>query len=114
MALPEQQPEAPIDQQVVEIPDAPEIPAHVEQGGVQSTPSQAQPVQDDNGATIAQPVPVPAPQGKTVTIPATSTEELETLSKGSITDAKTWFGVYWIFKIRKALKDGIQVIFGKK
>lgn len=113
MAIPEQQP--PIDQQIVEIPQAPEIPPAVEQAGVSAPPTQVQPVQDDNGQTIAQPVPTPpAPSGPTVTIPASSQTVLQQLSKGNIANSQTWFGVFWVKKIKKAIKDGISVVFGKE
>lgn len=114
MALPEQQPEVPVDQQVVEIPQAPEIPPAVEQAGVQTTPSQVQPVQDDNGKTIAQPVPAPpAPDGPTVTVPAPDQTVLKQMTKGNISNSQTWFGVFWIKKIKMAIKDGISVVFKK-
>jgi hypothetical protein len=112
MALPEQQPEIPPDQQVIEVPDQPEIPAAVEAAGVHSAQPTMQPVQGDDNQPIAQPVPAPAPSGPSIKIPATGEQQLEALSKGSINDSKTWFGVYWLYKIRKAVKDGLQVIFG--
>lgn len=113
MALPEQQPEIPIDQQVVDIPDQPEIPAAMEQAGVQQAPAQVQPVEDDAGQTIAQPVPAPpAPTGPSITIPATGEEQLKAYSKGSINDSNTWQGVYWLYKIKRAIKEGVQIIFG--
>lgn len=113
MSLPEQQPEIPLDQQVVDIPDQPEIPAAVEQAGVQVSIPQVIAVQDDAGQTIAQPVPAPpAPTGPSITIPASGEEQLKELSKGPIGDSITWKGVFWLYKLRRAIKDGVQVIFG--
>lgn len=113
MALPEQQPEIPLDQQVVDIPDQPEIPDVVEQAGVVQAQPTMQPVVGDNNQPVAQPVPAPpAPTGPSITIPASGEEQLERLSKGSINDSKTWFGVYWLYKIRRALKEGLGIIFG--
>lgn len=113
MAIPEQHPEIPPDQQVTEIPEAPEIPAHVEQAtGVSSVPTQPRPLQDDTGAVVAQPVP-PPPSGPSVTIPAQSQAVLAQMAKGNASSSQTWFGVFWLKKIKKALKEGLAVLFGK-
>jgi len=114
MALPEQQPEVPLDQQVQEIPDVPEIPAHVEQAtGVSSIPSTPQPVQGDNQQTV-QPIPAPKSTKPSVTIPAISQAMLQQMARGNATDSQSWFGVFWLKKIKKALKEGLEVLFGKQ
>ena len=110
MAIPEQQP-AP-DAQVREIPEQAEIPVQVEQAtGVHSIPVAPQPV-INGAATLAQPVPAPKSNKKTVTIPARSQEDLLQMSKGKAEDSQTWFGVFWLYKIKKALKNGLDVLFG--
>jgi len=112
MALPEAAPIAPPDQQVQEIPTVPEVPAAVEQAtGVQAVPSTPQPLQDSSGATVAQPVPAP-PSGPSITIPAANAQVLTQMAKGNAANSQTWFGVFWLKKIKKAIKDGLAVLFG--
>lgn len=111
MALPESSPAVPPDQQVVEIPEAPEIPAAVEAAGVASVPSQVQPVHDDSGKPITQPVPAPS-SGPSITIPALSQDALAQMAKGNAANSQTWFGVFWLKKIKKALQQGLSVLFG--
>jgi len=111
MALPEAAPEIPPDQGVTEVRE-PELPPAVQDAGVQQAPSQVQPVQGDGGQQIVQPVPAPAGGTPSITVPAQNQEALTQIAKGKADDSRTWFGVFWLFKIKKALKDGIQVLFG--
>lgn len=112
MAIPEQQPEVPPDQQVTEIPTQPEIPAAVEQAtGVSAVPSTPQPLQGDNNQPLATPVP-PPPAGNSIKIPVASQEVLAQMAKGDAANSQTWFGVFWLKKIKKAIKDGLSVLFG--
>jgi hypothetical protein len=110
MAIAEQQPEIPPDQQTAEIPTVPEIPPAVERAGVKSLASTPQPVQGDQNQPTAH--AVPAPTGPSVTIPAQSQVSLTQMAKGSAGDSQTWFGVFWLRKIKKAIKDGLAVLFG--
>lgn len=113
MAIAEQQPEIPPDQKIQEIPDVPEMPPHIEEGGVKPVPVNAQPLKDDRGTTVVQPVPVPQnPSGPSITIPAQSQTSLTQMAKGDAANSQTWFGVYWLYKIKKALKDGLHIVFG--
>lgn len=114
MALPEQQPEIPPDQQVTEIPQNPEIPPAVEQAGVQQAQPTMQPIQAGSSQQIAQPVPQPAQSGQSVTVPAASQQQLAQMAKGNVKNSQTWFGVFWLRKIKKAVEDGITVLFGGK
>ena len=92
-----------------------EIPRAVEQGiGVKPTPAQPQQVKSSSGQVIAQPVPVPPGNQPSVSIPATNTQQLDDYSKGSVSDSKTWFGVYWLRIVKKAFKSGFSVIFGQQ
>lgn len=114
MALPETAPTLPPDQQVQEIPDTPEIPAHVEQAtGVSPVPSTPRPVQGDD-QQVVQPIPAPKSTKPSITIPATSQANLQQMAKGNIVNSQTWFGVFWLKKIEKALRDGLEVLFGKQ
>lgn len=88
------------------IPDAPTIPAHIEKGGVStsSAPFTAQ-VQDDQGGDL-----IHTPDNSvTITLPS-EPEALETLSKGQITSAATWFGLFWLRMIKKAAHLGWKVV----
>ena len=112
MSAPEIEPRSPLPETVREVPE--EIPRTVEQGiGVKPTPVQPQQVKS-NGQVIAQPVPVPASNKPTVSVPAVSQQQLDDYSKGSIVDSKTWFGVYWMRVVKKALQSGFSVIFGSQ
>lgn len=112
MAIPEQ--DIPVDQQVAEIPQSPEISPQMEQAGVSVAPVQVQPVQN-NGQVIASPVPpVQSSSGPSITVPAQSHEQLVSLSKGPVNQAKTWRGVFWLYQIKRAIVHGISVIFGGK
>ena len=76
-----------------------EIPPELERGGhIKQVQSQfkAQ-VTDDSGKPL-----IKTPQTVTIQIPATQTQ-LDTWSKGDSENAITWFAVFWIRLIKKAM-----------
>ena len=90
---------------------APEIPERIEKTtGVTPVQTQLKPkqiVRDDRGKPLIQ-----SPQAQTVTIQIPiGTQTLSGYAKGSADDSITWFGVYWLRLIKKALHFGWQVIF---
>lgn len=106
---PEVKPEAPVQQ----VPET-VIPREVEQGtGVQNVQQQPQQLVADDGQVTAQPVPPPVSDQPQIKIPAQSQQQLADLSKGSINDSGTWFGVYWLRRVKVALQNGMQAIFGE-
>ena len=102
-------PERKVSEEVTFIPETPEIPDYIEKAGVSTTPSQvtAQ-VADNNGQNMLQ---TSANQTITITLPA-SKERLEVLAKGKITDALTWFALFWLRILKKAMHFGWRVIAG--
>jgi hypothetical protein len=88
-------------------------PQMVEQGIV-STPSQAQQTTVQiSDAQQVQITPVPAPSNvQSITLPADPTV-LTQQSKGSTDDSSTWFAVYWLRIMKKAVKKGFQVLVGE-
>ena len=105
-SIPQQVPEG-----VQEIPETPEIPRHIEQGGVVSHQSQftAQ-VQDDSGNQV---IDAPATKAVTMKLPA-SQEQLVAWSEGSPDDSLTGFAVFWLRLIKKALHFGWRAVIGKE
>lgn len=104
VATPEKQPmQAP--EGVKEVIDTPEIPPHVEKGGVSVTPTQftAQ-VTDDSGQPVITATPT-----RTVEPPA-SEEQLENLSKGAPTASVTWLATFWLRMIKKARHFGWKMM----
>jgi len=101
--------DSPTPEGVYEIPESPEIPRHVEMGGVVSRPTQftAQ-VSDDQGNQL---VIAPAISAVTIKLPAHPTQ-LEAWSQGDADDALTGFAIFWIRLIKKALKFGWNTIVG--
>jgi len=95
---------------VTEIPDAPEIPSHIEKAGVQNVPSQfTKQVTDDNGKPMTQ---SPSTQQVTISIPATA-QQLDDWTKGSPTESITWLAVFWLRLIKKAMHFGWNILSGK-
>jgi hypothetical protein len=92
---------------VREPPEAPELPAHIEKGGVKVQPTQftAQ-VYDDKGKPLIQ---TPATKTVTVQLPADQTA-LASWSKGSISDSLTWLAMFWLRIIKKALHFGWKIV----
>ncbi|KKR11855.1 MAG: hypothetical protein UT39_C0002G0036 [Candidatus Woesebacteria bacterium GW2011_GWA1_39_21] len=86
---------------VKERPTDMEIPPELERGGVaQAVPSQFKgQVNDDFGKPLIQTPPASA---VTIQVPA-SQQQLEGWSKGDPENALTWFAVFWIRLIKKAL-----------
>jgi hypothetical protein len=92
---------------VKEVPDTPEVPSDFEQHGVTARPTQvtAQ-VSDDAGTPLIQ---APATQVVTITIPTTQ-QQLSDWSQGSPSDSLTWFAMFWLRMIKKAVHFGWKVI----
>ena len=87
-----------------------EIAPHIERAtGMTHHPTnfQAQ-VQDDQGQQLIQ---TPSNQSVTITIPATQ-QQLTDNSKGDITEAVTWFSLYWLRVIKQAAYNGWQTVVG--
>jgi hypothetical protein len=102
------------EQQITEHVDAPEIPPRIEKAtGVIPVQTQLQPkqiVKDDHGQPLIE---SSQDQKVIIEVPA-STEILESFTKGSTENSKTWFGAYWLRTIKKALRFGWQIITGRK
>jgi hypothetical protein len=112
MTTPEQEKPVKIPSEIQEIPTTPEIPPEIERGAGVSKPQDdftAQ-VSDDSGKPLIQ---TPQTQTVTVQIPATQTQ-LDTWAKGPIENAITWFAVFWIRIIKKALHFGWRMISGRR
>lgn len=93
---------------VKERPTDMEIPPEIEKGGMaQQTPSQfkAQ-VADDSGKPL-----IKSPQSSSVTIqiPA-SQQKLDDWAKGDPDNALTWFAVFWVRLIKKAMHFGWRMV----
>lgn len=67
-------------------------------------------VKDDKGKPITS---GPATQDVTVQIPQDQAA-LTALSKGKVGDSITWFGMFWLRMIKKALHFGKRIVVGKK
>lgn len=66
-------------------------------------------VKTDSGKPLIETSPT---SGKIkITIPK-SQVELETLSKGSVSDSITWFAAFWIRMIKKAIHFGWELVGG--
>lgn len=92
---------------VQEVPESPEIPREIEQGGVQARPTQfTATVQDDTGQHLVQ---SPANQTITIEIPA-DPQQLLVWSDGPPTESLTWYAYYWLRIIKKAIKKGWKTI----
>ena len=101
----EKKPEAP--QEVKEVVETLDIPAHIERAGVSAVPTQfTQQVSDNSGKPMIQ---TPQTQTVTIQIPATP-QQLEDWSKGDPENAVTWFAVFWIRLIKKGLHFGWRMI----
>jgi hypothetical protein len=107
-ATPEaEKPQTPIQEGVVkEVPETPEIPSHLEQQGVAVRPAQVTAQVSDQGKPLMQ---SPATQIVTITIPTTQ-QQLADWSKGSPGDSLTWFALYWLRMVKKAVHFGWKII----
>lgn len=91
---------------VKEIPETPEVPSHLEQQGVTVRPVQVTAKVSDQGKPLIQ---SPATQVVTITIPTTQ-QQLADWSKGSPSDSLTWFAMFWLRMIKKAIRYGWKII----
>jgi len=111
MANPEVLPQAPVPEQQpqAEVPvEAPQSSEQVSQSqAVQMAPQVPQPT------VPAAPVQVPQTDDNALVVPVQDEEELKHISKGDASDSKTWFGVFWLFKIKKAIHEGLRAVFRK-
>ena len=65
-------------------------------------------VRDDKGAQIIQ-----TPPAQVIAVnPPTDPSSLTSWSKGDTSNAKTWFGAFWLRVFKKALHFGWQVVYG--
>ena len=114
MATQENEPKPRAEEGVVgvkEIPQAPEIPPHIEKAGVQAvSPQTAQVVTDDSGNIVVED-PLEKTDTVVVSVPK-SREELEALSKGPVENSITWYALAWLRAIKKALHFGWKLVFG--
>lgn len=76
---------------IVEIPDAPEIPEHLEKAGVTSSQPQPTSVSDDSGQVLIHPAG-DDPSAGPIVLPA-DPSTVTSWSKGSANSSKTWLGV---------------------
>ena len=91
------------------IPETPQIPEHIEKGGVAAVPSSftAQ-VADDSGQPMIQ-----TPQSSvTITIPGDE-NYLENLAKGPANMSLTWHASFWLKMIKKAVFNGWKILIKK-
>jgi hypothetical protein len=106
-ATPEIEPKSPVPEGVVERPA--EIPRAIERGapGVQRKPVhfKAQ-VTDDQGQPLIQ-----TPQAKAITIQLPTTQsQLDDWAKGSAENSITWYALFWLRMIKKALHFGWKTV----
>jgi len=103
--------EATTPHEVQEVLDTPEIPVHIEQGGVTSVPANftAQ-VHDQSGNKL---ITTPAKKVITIEIPATQ-EALEDWAQGPIENSLTWYAVFWLRLLKKALLYGWRVVLKRQ
>jgi len=92
---------------LVEIPHTPEIPPEIEKGiGVKPVASNFTAQVKQRGQNL---ITTPQNQNVTITLPA-DPQTLGTQAKGPITEAVTWFSVYWWRMIKKALHFGWKIL----
>lgn len=97
----------PVEEPIVkERPTDMEVPPEIEEG-MSVTPSQfkAQ-VTDDQGKPMIQ---TPQDPAVTIQVPA-SQQQLDDWTKGNPDNAITWFAVFWIRLIKKALHFGWRMV----
>jgi hypothetical protein len=111
MTTPEQEKPVKAPPEVQEIPTTVEVPPEIERAGVAKRQDDftAQ-VSDDSGKPLIQ---TPKTQVVTVQVPAIQAQ-LDTWSKGPIENALTWFAVFWIRIIKKAIHFGWRMISGRR
>ncbi len=94
------------------IPDELYIPEEVEaKEGVKATKTLfTAKIKADDGTHL---VSSPATKKVSIQLP-TDEETLEVMSKGDVEDSLTWSGVYWLRMLKKAARQGWNVIRGQK
>lgn len=108
---PESQPRANTSEAVSEHPETVAIPECIERSGVRQTPVNfTASVQDDSGRQL---INAPQAQNITIQIPANQTQ-LETWAKGSSENSLTWYGLFWLRLIKKAILYGWNVVIRKQ
>lgn len=65
-------------------------------------------IKDDKGQPMVQ---TPQTQTIAIQVPANQTQLTQT-AKGSVSEAITWWALYWIRAIQKAIHFGKKIIFG--
>ena len=104
--LPSMMPSAP--EGVDHRPESPEVSHEVANSGVVPVHSNfSATVQDDQGHHMVQ---APATQTITIQIPNTQSQ-LDDWSKGDPTDSATWYAIFWLRLIKKAIHFGWRTIF---
>lgn len=95
--------------QVTEIPQVPEIPPAIEKGGVSAVPTQiSNPIRNDNGQILMQ---TPSAPAVSIQLPQPQ-QNLLVWSKGDVSSSLTWFSVFWIRMVKKAVHFGWKIITG--
>lgn len=115
MSTAERVPDAPVEypQPVEHVSQTPEIPYEVEHDtGMQAVPQddkQFQVTTDDQGTHTVQPQ-----DDTTVTVTVPYPEDtLQHFKKEDTEEASTWWGVYWLRQLQKAVAKGYKVVIGE-
>jgi hypothetical protein len=101
----EREPESKIPEDIVERPES--LPERLEkEQRLKVRPTQfKKQVTDDRGKSM-----IHTPKAKTVTISLPADQQkLTSWSKGPITSSLTWFGVFWLRLIKKAIHFGWKI-----
>lgn len=91
---------------VKEIPDAPEIPPHLEDVARPVTGQFTAQVTDDQGQPMLQ---TPQTTQVTVTIPMDQVQ-MQSNAKGPAGDSLTWLAVFWMRLVKKAMHFGWRIV----
>lgn len=86
------------------------VPSELERAGVKPTKTQFTNVTDDQGQPLTQ---TPQDQVMTVQVPA-SQAQLDDWSKDPPSNARRWFAITWIRRIKQAFHFGWKLVSGKK
>jgi hypothetical protein len=93
-----------VDQETTNNQEMPEV--HEPQGSITETPSHSQQTQQQPVQQVVTKVPT---QTITISIPATPTQLLD-WSKGAPSESLTWFALFWLRMIKKAVHYGWRVV----
>lgn len=111
MASPERVPYAP-PEGVEQRPEQVNIPEKVaEETGVIPIPAYPETLRRGGNVTAQSIAEQP---GEVVINGAANEEELKKLEKGKTDDESTWRGIFSLYRIKKAIKKGLQVVFRKQ